>query len=111
MDRLGSWNDLYDAKILKLLNKGPLRDIDPNNLSNDYIVDVVIAHYFPETCDTKFDFSYRAPKLKIRNHSQYDTELVAELESKVKAMRRIQGMDDLVLSYSSDESGMTDHGI
>ena len=59
MPKLGSWNETYDEKLLKLLNKGPLRGgIDSNNLSKEYIVGTVIEKFFPDRVYTSFSRLY-----------------------------------------------------
>ena len=59
MPKLGSWNEKYDEKLLRLLNKGPLRGgIDSNNLSKEYIVGTVIEKFFPDRVYTSFSGLY-----------------------------------------------------
>ena len=68
-----------------------------------------------ETCDINVEIGYRTvswsqrPKFKIRNNTQYDSNLIVELESNVKAKKRVEEKTDLVYGDSSDESSMADN--
>ena len=68
-----------------------------------------------EICDINVEIGYRTvswsqrPKFKIRNNTQYDSNLIVELESNVKAKKRVEEKTDLVYGDSSDESSMVDN--
>ena len=61
-----------------------------------------------ETCDTNLEINYKLiwwrqkPKCKINGHVQYNTFLMVELESKVKAKKKVVQKDNQV--YGSDSS-------
>ena len=82
MPKLGSWNESYDAKLLSLLKKGPARGIDPNNLSKDYIEDVVIGKYFQ---DRKYHSFRRLYCNKIQQY-QVDGTLTGGRKIKRKSL-------------------------
>ena len=59
MPKFGSWNEQYDTKLLRLLNKGPARGgIDSNNFLKEYIEGTVIAKFFPDRFYTSFGRLY-----------------------------------------------------
>ena len=68
-----------------------------------------------ETCDINVEIGYRTvswsqrPKFRIRNNTQYDSNLIVELESNIKAKKRVEEKTDLVYGDSSDESSMVDN--
>ena len=66
MPKLGFQNKTYDAKLLRLLNKGARAGgIDPLNLSKEYIEDIVIAKFFPDRQYKTFNRLYRG---KVRQY-------------------------------------------
>ena len=62
-----------------------------------------------ETCDTSVEFNSRLilwrqkPKCRINGQVQYDTFLMVELESKVKAKKKVVQKDDQVYGFDSSD--------
>ena len=65
MPKLGSWNKTYNAKLLRLLDKGGNGCIDPLNFSKNYIEDIVIKKFFP---DRRYDTFQRLYRGKVRQY-------------------------------------------